>query len=316
MLHKEGRCRGAFPRERIPSSRRFRSLALWKRQAGRRERSALPYSYGIATKIRDFGLEEFVKVEPRLKADQCAAEPDRRTIHKHKFSRWPNAAQFPEFRVYIICLLQAIFGRGNTVIHQTRAIIQQRRKNKSRPHVHDVHKFGRNGVESPSAIGLCCQNIVPVFQGAVEVDHASHERCRKRAYATEIEKINAVVSTYGVIAEMRIPVNNTVPRKRAPPGPEECRSDPVSDSERSGYHVKKRLAFEPRHREQTLRRQLHKRFWHSDVRAISKHRSVEAHMRRLAQVIELLFQTCLDLFGNFACVDCTVEAALNSKCCF
>src|SRR5579862_1160668 len=222
MLRTGVLCCGASPQGKTPSNRTVvGSLAFRKRHAGGPEGETLPGGDRADVKICDLLLEQSMKVEPCPQPNKGAAQTDRGPIHENKFSRRADTAKLPELGMDFIRLLKPVHGCRDTIVHEPSPVVQQGRKNESRPHVHDPHQLWCNCLETPTPIRRCRERIISVLQCAIEINYASYEGRRKRTNTTKVEKVGAAALAHGVISQMWIPMDGAVSRKRAPPCPEQ-----------------------------------------------------------------------------------------------
>src|SRR5215469_6625430 len=153
MPRTAARCCGAFPQERTPSNRRaLRSFVRRKRYSGGRECGALPRSDRTGVEICDLFLKQPVKVEACPQPNKGAAQSYRGAIHEYKFSWGTDSAKFPQLCVDLVRLLEPVLGRGYTIVNEPRSVVEQRREDEPRPHVHDAHQFRCNRLEAPPPI--------------------------------------------------------------------------------------------------------------------------------------------------------------------
>ena len=150
-------------------------------------------------------------------------------------------------------LFQAVFSGRHAVVHQANPVIEQGCENESGPHIHGPHEFGRYRAKSPSSIGFCRQHVVSGLQCAVEIDHARDKMNRECSHAAKVKKIDAAVRAHRVVAEMGVSMNHAVSGKRAPPRLEKRGAYPVPGRLRRLFEINDWSAFEPCHRNQTIR---------------------------------------------------------------
>ena len=117
----------------------------------------------------------------------------------------------------------------------------------------------------------------------------------------------------GVIAEMRIAMDDAEAAERKPPGGEHRGRQPVAHGERIVLVREHLGAVEPVEREQPAGRQLGPGARHANDVDVVEHLAVERDMLGLAAVIELLAHARADLLADLGGVDGGVEAAADRE---
>src|SRR5438132_9193855 len=98
---------------------------------------------------------------------------------------------------------------------------------------------------------------VVALQRMVEIDDAAHERGREDPDAAEIEQVDGAVRCGGVVAKMRIAMNDAVMVERHVPHPEHSQGSLVAHCKRCPlYKIEDRHSFEPGHRQQATGRKV------------------------------------------------------------
>src|SRR6185295_13714900 len=117
----------------------------------------------------------------------------------------------------------------------------------------------RQILEPPCFIRMDDLRLVFALQPAVKRDDTSDESGGKdpdTAIVQEIETLGpAVFAIDTVIAEMGIPMDHPIPAKRLPPGSEQALRNEIAFLERMIPERQERVALEPVHRQEPLRRQ-------------------------------------------------------------
>ena len=112
---------------------------------------------------------------------------------------------------------------------------------------------------------------------------------------------------------MRIAVDDAEACERMPPGAEQRGGDAVAVGEAVVEEGEERLAVEPGHGEEPLRRQRRHHLRLADQRLVGERGAVEGGVPRLALVIELLAQPLGHLLGDLGGVDLRAEAPLQGE---
>src|SRR5215217_394301 len=169
----------------------------------------------------DLGLEQAVEVELGLEVQEDPAEPDRRPIHEDELARHRHRALLPQRHVDLVGLPAAVFGRAHALGDAADPIGQERPVDEAGPDVEDVDQLGRELLEAPDLIGMDDPVAVVVQEPAVEVDDPADEFRREDADAAVVEEIDAArlpaVREHGVVAEMRVAMDDAVVAEGVPP---------------------------------------------------------------------------------------------------
>ena len=92
---------------------------------------------------------------------------------------------------------------------------------------------------------------------------------------------------------------------------EQIARDLVALRERCLRGLEERRALEPGHGEEPAGGELRQHLWHVDVALARERRPVEAEMRGLAEIVELLAQSRRDLVVDLRHGDCAVVALVD-----
>src|SRR5438045_1662720 len=122
------------------------------------------------------------------------------------------------------CLLRP----GASLLDRPRPVVEQWAVDKARPAVQDRDHLARQIAETPATVGIDRQRLVVAFERVVEIDHPADETGREYTDAAEIEQVDGAVLGDGVVAEMRVAVNDAVMVEWHVPGPEHALRDLVS----------------------------------------------------------------------------------------
>ncbi len=263
-----------------------------------------------------------MKVEPRAKAQERAAEADRRALEKHEFARHRQASALGlQGAHHLADLAAAVFRRLDAVGGGAHAIVENRPAHETRPHGHRLGHAGREPRKAPHREGVRDSRLVVRLQRPIELDHAVHEPRRKNAHAAVVEQIDAIDPTLAalrrrrdrIIAEMRIAVNDAVAQERAPPRVEQADGDGVARFLRRALEGDERLAVEPLHRQQSPRRQALLDPRHAHERPVGEHDAIEPGDLGLALVVELFAHPLADLARHLAGVDRCAGAPMKRE---
>src|SRR5471032_3345408 len=115
-------------------------------------------------------------------------------------------------------LAAAVFGGLYAVGDGANAVVHQRAIDKARPDIERVDQRARESLEAPGLVGMHHPRLLAVSQAPIQIDHAADELRRENADAAIVEEIDAArlarLLEGGVVAEMRITVNDAETRKR------------------------------------------------------------------------------------------------------
>ena len=133
-----------------------RGSAFGRRAGGaepdRLERPGLPARDRLLVEAGDRVLVHAMKVEPRAKAQERAAEADRRPLEKHEFARHRQAPALGlQGAHHLADLAPAVFRRLDAVGGGAHAIVEDRAAHESRPDGHRLGRAGRELRESPTS---------------------------------------------------------------------------------------------------------------------------------------------------------------------
>ena len=161
------------------------------------------------------------------------------------------------------------------------------------------------------------QIAVVRLEAVIEVDDPADEGRREDADGAEIEEIETLrfarVVERGIVAEMRIAVNDPVTAEGQPPRSEQAGGEAVADVERMVLEGEEPPALEPRHGEEPARRQLGQDLRHADAVLALEQFAVERHVTPLTLVVELLSQPGGKLDFDLRRVDGPVEPAMQRQ---
>src|SRR5947209_11440090 len=209
-----------------------------------------------------------MEIELGTKMQHDRAEADRRPIHQHELARDGDRAERTQALLDLPHLAAAVSMRRHPVRNRAHAIVEERRIDEAGPDVERVDDLVGELLEAPAAISLDDAVAVVVAQAFIEIDDALHETRREDADATEVEEIDPgrrrsrlaarllLLVEDGVVAEMRIAVDDAELGEGIPPGAEHGGGNPVALLEAVIEMSEERLAVQPLHGEEALGRKL------------------------------------------------------------
>ena len=112
---------------------------------------------------------------------------------------------------------------------------------------------------------------------------------------------------------MRVAVDHAVGIERHVPGAEHVRGKPVLVLLRMALPVEQRLALQPGHGEQPVRRMRGHNLRHVHAGLVAQQVAIESHVLGLAPVIQLLAQACGDLGMDLVGTDGGIEALADRE---
>src|SRR5690606_5686940 len=152
----------------------------------------------------------------------------------------------------------------------------------------------------------------------IKFDHPGNEGRREDADTSVIEQIDApfichLAFPHGIIAKMRVAMNDAIARKRPPPRGEHDLSNAVAAVEPVVAEAEYRRTIQPVHGEKAACAQTVENFRHRNARIIAEDFRIKADMRGLAAIIEFFMQPLCNLRLDFARVDGAVHSSVNGK---
>ena len=150
----------------------------------------MPARDPFLVEVGDRVLIHAMKVEPRAKAQERAAETDRRALEKHKFARHRQAAAFGlQGPHHLADFAPAIFRWFDAVGGGAHAIIENGAAHEARPKGHRFDHAGRELGEAPHLESVRGPRLVVRLERPIKLDHAkartAAERCARSRSRTD-----------------------------------------------------------------------------------------------------------------------------------
>src|SRR5580704_14907666 len=159
-----------------------------RRSAGRAEpdgleRARLPARDRFLLEAGDRLLVHAMKVEPRPKAQERAAEADRRPLEKHEFARHRQAAALGlQGAHHLADLAPPVFRRLDAVGRGAHAIVENGPAHESRPNGHRLDGAECELMKSPHLEGMRGPRLIVRLESAIKFDDTEHEPRREDAH--------------------------------------------------------------------------------------------------------------------------------------
>src|SRR5262249_9154813 len=149
--------------------------------------------------------------------------------------------------------------------------------------------------------------LVAVPQAAIKIDDPADELRRENADAAVVEEIDAArlarLFERGVVAKMRIAVDDAEAGERQPPRLEHCGREPVANFGRSVLVSEQFLPLQPIEYEQSSGRKRGPDIRYAHLGNVGENFAIERDVFRLAAIIQLLAHTLADFLGDLARID-------------
>ena len=256
------------------------------------------------------------------KAQERRADSDRRTVHEHEFARDREIGPLRAQRLHHGGdLAPAVFAGFDAVGDGANAIVERWPANESRPDVHRLNRLAREVLEPPKLIGVDDARGIVGLEREVKLDDAADEARRENPDAAVVEEIDRLDTARlartrrddGIVAEMRVAMDDAVTQEGAPPRLEQQRRNMGAALGRSRLELQQLRAIEPFQREQALCRKFGEDARHAHLGAVGEHVGVEPRDLGFAFVIQFLAQPRRDLARNLSGVDRGAHAAAERK---
>src|SRR5215470_7121691 len=174
--------------------------------------------------------------------EKNSAQPDGSTVHEHELARYGDRTLGLEGAMHLECLAPTVLRWLHAVGDRAHAIIEQRPVDKARPNVEDIDQLAPEPLEPPGLVGVHDKIVVVGKQSVIEVNHAADEFRRKDTNAAVVEQVDAgrlaVGVEHGVVAEMRVAVDDAVTAERMPPGGKQGGGKPIAHLKTCGLVLK------------------------------------------------------------------------------
>src|SRR5262245_171340 len=219
------------------------------------QRSPLPGGYVFDRKGFDRLVEQTVEIEFRREVEKDRAKPNGSPVHEDEFARHRHRAPGLKRLMHAKGFLAAVFGRFHAVGDGTHPIIEKRAIYETCPDIEGIDQLTIEPLETPGLVSVHHEIVIAPQQSAIKVDHAANEARRENAYAAIVQEINAGRSPFrvvedGVIAEMRVAMNDAEAAEGKPPRGEHGRGETIARSERVGLVLQQLAPGKPIQRQQ------------------------------------------------------------------
>src|SRR5262245_1632521 len=263
-------------------------------------------------------VEQAVEIDFRGEVEKDRAKPNGSPVHEDEFARYRHRTLRLKRLMHAKGFPAAVFGRFHAIGDGSHPVVEQRAVNETCPDIQGIDQLAVEPLEPPGLVSVHYELVIAAQQSAIEVDHTADKAWRENANTAVIQKIDSPrfpfrVVEDGVIAEMRVAMNDAEAAEGKPPRGEHRRGETIAHSERVALMLEQLAAGKPIQREQAAGRQIVPDFWNPDRMFVLQHVAIQFHVLRLSAVVELLAQTCADLDCDFAGVDSRIKAFADRK---
>ena len=198
---------------------------------------------------------------PRPKVQERRAQADSGAVHEHELAGDGDRPLFLQGLAHLEGLAAAIFAGRHIVGDGAHPVVQQGAVDEPRPDVQHIDQVVIEIGEAPAAIGLPLLGAVVVQQAAIEPHHPGDKARRKDADTAKVQQVQmrraiaALGPAKGVVAQMRVAMNDPQLGHRGPPGLEQQGGDAVAGLLRRVLEGQQPLPLHPGHAQQSLGRQ-------------------------------------------------------------
>ena len=244
--------------------------------------------------------------------DEHGAEADGGAVHEHELARRAHAAHLAQLAEHILRHVAAE-AFGHALGEAARPVVHQRAVEEGGPAVqHRDHLAAETG-KTPVLVGRHGARLVIAHECAIEFDRAAHEARREDAHAAEVHQVHRTVGPHGVVAEMRVAMDDTVAVERHIPGAEHVDGERILLFLGTGLPVEQWFALQPSHGEQSVGRMRRHDLGHMHIGFFAQHVAIEADVLGFATIVQFLAQPRRDFGMDLVGADRRIETLADCE---
>src|SRR5260221_6600833 len=171
--------------------------------------SLLSLVEGLCLEFVDEFMEQTVPVDLSLEMHEDGPKADCRSIHEDEFAGRCHRTKPTQFSMHA-CGILAPIDAAVMFVDTTGLVVQQRAIDEMSPAIEHINDVVIQALEAPPLIGGDGEVTIIIEQRIIEIDDTLHEIAFKEADAAKIKQIDTTVGAHGIIAEVRIAMDDAI----------------------------------------------------------------------------------------------------------